>query len=157
MVRNLFCCLPGRVGFPGDCSTSPWLKALQSLSMTVNLPVLITGRVKRGVRREEEEKAPGRAQSPSQAAFPCGQMTAQKAGGVKQHRNGHGAFVPSGFCHASLDSMDRSVPELVEQSGNLPGAWPRQLWGGREGGTRCSPSPRAVFCSCSSPGAVVTR
>ena len=96
--------------------------------------MLITGRVKRAAS-SGEEKAPGRAQSPSQAVFPCGQMTAQKAkaGGVKQHRNGHGAFVPSGSCHANLDSMDRSVPELVEQLGNLPGAWPRQLWeGGRE-------------------------
>lgn len=47
--------------------------------------------------------------------LPCSKMTAHKAeaGGVEQHPNGHGTFVASGSSHASLDSIDSNIPEIV--------------------------------------------
>lgn len=57
--------------------------------------------------------------------LPCSKMTAHKAkaGGMEQHPNGHRTFVPSGSSHASLDSIDSNIPEIVKQLLNLPGTW----------------------------------
>lgn len=61
--------------------------------------------------------------------LPCSKMTAHKAkaGGMEQHPNGHCTFVPSGSSHASLDSINSNVPEIVKQLLNLPVTWHRRL------------------------------